>query len=349
MATTTHLRLLLWSLLSWQSVQTLESVEPNAEQTFREASLQLQASCVSSGGVEAILSVAHKAGDDYGKNLPIVAARIYRDAAHAVSFFYQTNRAVLPAYLELGTGMREHSHAFSLVERLSALNVATVPLDTVVNLKVGGQDMPIRVSELELQLITWRELSVELERVVSWGLEIPGPHPQPPSDRGNLAEQATYRNAITRWREAVERTRYFSDLRNYGGNFTNRVVAQIAREYGKSSHRIESLQELMDGYLPPEVSTPVMNKVFEAMPSGVAAKTPRPVPGAKGERWIRPPAPRLEPSLPAIARPSKLRESMGVRGGPSAGAAESGRPLWHWLGLAIAVAVSGWVWLRLRS
>ncbi|NBV21109.1 MAG: hypothetical protein EBS05_04200 [Proteobacteria bacterium] len=58
-----------------------------------------------------------------------------------------------------------------------------------------------------------------------------------------------------------------------------------------------------------------MNKVFAAMKPEVAAKTPRPVPRAKGERWWRVPAPAGEAALPAVARRSKLRDDLATQSG----------------------------------
>jgi|GEM_PF-1416606 len=147
--------------------------------------------------------------------------------------------------------------------------------------------------------------------------------------------------------------------------FTNQVVERVVVEFSATPLLLAQLQEVMDGYLPPSDSTNVMNKVFAAMKPEVAAKTPRPVPGAKGERWLRPAAAPAGPVTPAVARPNRVLEAMRKQQGGGTGSAggaassepggqpagvlaesSSGGAVWPWA--VLGVGVLAWGWWRMR-
>lgn len=324
-----------------------------ADAVIHEINAQLRAASTSASGVDGILKIARQAGEDYGQSMPVVAVKIFHRASLLINYVCHTNRSVLPAYWEMATRQRDYLDALPFVERLQALNSSVIPLRTEVRLGAGPKGSVTRGSELELLLQTWDELAQELAKVKNLHFEDAGGFLQPQPGPVSLEAELQRQEANARWKAVTERNNYRQRLQADGSSFTNRVIDHIALEYGKTPHLVAQLQEVMDGYLPPEASTNIMNKVFEAMRSPVAAKTPRPVPGAKGERWIRVAAvePRGEPPLPAIARPSRFREAMNGRGSPGAGAAAEpagGRAVWPWALLGLAGLAGGWVWLRTR-
>ena len=310
--------------------------------------------------VVEIVRIARQAEQDYARDYPEVLSMVFGSAAHAISFCYQTNRSVLPAYWEMATRQREYLDALPFIERISALNSSVIPLGTEVKLSARKDGAVTRGSELELLLTTWIELEAKNAQV-DWIYEDAGGFRQPQSSPEDSVAAVLRQEANARWKAIVERNNYRLTLRSDGGSFTNRVIAQIAQEYGRTPQLVAQLQEVMDGYLPPVVSTNIMNKVFQSMRSPVRAKTPRPVPGAKGERWIRVASevPKGEPALPAIARPSRIRDGMNVRGSQGAGTTAAPEPVgsgtessgarsvWPWALLGLA-AVGGWVWARAR-
>ena len=343
------------------------SAEPNPKRDaiYYPLSARMDAVRSNANAAVEIAQIAIQAEQDYARESPDGVAMVYGTAAGIIGNSPQSDSSSLATYYEMLQRQRMYVKFVPLKDRFHML-YRTLPLNTEYGqLQVAPGAKPLRITELAFRLETWRELNGEIERVKDWKFELVFASIQPPRNPNDLEAQNRYQEEDAKNRAAGERNNYVSILRNKGSSFTNAVMQQIAREYGKSPHLLEQLQEVMDGYLPPADSTNVMNKVFEAMKPGVAAKTPRPVPGAKGERWIRAPEPRPEPGLPAIAKPSRIRDgiaprgSQGVMGAVSPGAAVAGaeaagsggaaggRAVWPWA--VVGVGALGWAWLKMRG
>ena len=369
--------------------------QPDRESLYFPFGVQLQTAITNPAPVANIRRIVREAEEAYGESAPAVVVRVLSTAVARLGRQAQNEPDSASTVFELTVRERKYIEFVDFSERIWRLGRDPLPLATEVEVKAAKTGEWQKTTELALLLKNWQDLEDENERTKAWDTTLPPTRPRPPPSAawpttnaagvvfvGFATESSTpeqvqdpqereeFRAALAAYRHDSEQRLYRAKLRNEGNSFTNAVKAQIAREYASAPHLLAQLQEVMDGYLPPEVSTPVMDKVFESMPRDVAAKTPRPVPGVKGERWIRvaAPMPRGEPGLPAIARPSKLRDAMGVRAGPdvvapgaggkssaaveSAGGPEQagGRPLWHWLGLGLGLVVvaGGWVWLRAR-
>lgn len=324
----------------------------------------LDAASRSDNPVTSMMEMARTAESQHSARAPGAVARMLHTTGLALNWMRSTNAAAHEGYVDVVTRSRSYLPMLSLGDQLNLLTLSELPLASTFTSHVRGG---LQQTELEAQLNTWREVVLELERVKDWPFEIVYASTQRDSFPRDAAGELAFQDERARNKSASERHNFVQMLRVDGARLTNQMIGRVSREYSRTPLMLGQLQETLDGYLPPEVSTPVMDKVFESMPRDVAAKTPRPVPGAKGERWIRPPAPIGEPGLPAIARPSKLRDSMGVRGGSGAVASETagksaaaveaagggagqsdGRPLWHWVGLGLAVVVAGGIWLRAR-
>jgi len=149
--------------------------------------------------------------------------------------------------------------------------------------------------------------------------------------------------------------------------FEKRAESLAVMLYSRPPYSLVELQEILDRRVSDERATNIMNAVYRALPKAVAATLPRPIPHA-AKASVNPAATGTAHSgLPAIARPSKLRDrinaggSQGVMGAVSSGAAVSGaepggsgggaaggRAVWPWVLLGLVGAAGAWVWLRLR-
>ena len=363
--------------------------QPDREALYFSIEAQFQAASTSVTPTADIARIARQAETSFGETTPDLMALVYMNAATLIRNVAPKHPLTAPTYFELVARQRRFIETVSFPQRLWMTGRVSQPLDSLIELHPDHNDVTRRTTELELLLNVWRELTAENDRTKSvddWLMPArplaPPSASWPRTDRDGTpiivivtentqpeqvqdpVEREQFRADIVAYREASKQKLARSTLRNDGSSFTNKVMAQVAQEYGKTPHLVGQLQEVMDGYLPPSDSTNIMNKVFAAMPSAVAAKTPRPVPGAKGERWIRVAAvePKGEPALPAIARPSRIREGMGGRGGQAEVAAGSpgmvaaaepvgggagqpgGRAVWLWAGLGLAA-----VWLGASS
>lgn len=342
--------------------------------------------------------LARQATEKYSQTDPGLAVNIQFSAVVMLQMKVASDPETRPLIVELKSRQRHLLEAVPLPERLWRLSSQPLPLGTEISARTGAGGSLEAWTELEYLLRNWRQFRDELGQVQTADMATPQSRPWPPPDSVHAFTNAAgvvvlpeinqstppdlisdpivreqFRRAVSDYEEQERQREGLLELAMKARLFTNAVIRQVAAEYGKSPHLVGQLQEVMDGYLPPTESTNVMNKVFEAMKTAVAAKTPRPVPGAKGERWLRSAAPAPAPTIPAVARPNKMVEAMrrqgnaqvpgaGVAGGgagPSAEAKPSGGVLaeagggaavWPWalLGLA-ALAVGGWVWLRQRS
>lgn len=385
-----HLRyLLVLSLLTLQAT----SVEPNQKRDaiYYPLSTRMDAARSNANAIVEIAKIARQAEQDYASESPDGVAMIFGDAAGLIGNLLHTDSSSLPTYYEMLQRQRMYIQFVPFFERFHLL-YRKLPLNyEYEQLQVTQGATPLKTTELDFLLETWRDLNDKLERTksVDHAPEPMRPWPPPSASwpRTNAegrpvvvvvtantqleqvqdpVEREQFRAAIAAYHEASRQKSDRLQLRYKGSSFTNVFMQQIAHEYGGAPHLVAQLQEVMDGYLPPEISTNAMNKVFEAMRPAVAAKTPRPVPGVKGERWIRAAAPS-GPIIPAVAKPSKIRDGFNQRPGSGAvasgssgiptpetestggGAAPSGSPpVWPWAVLGLAALAGGWVWVKSR-
>jgi len=289
---------------------------------------------------------------------------VFGAAAHLIGYSLGTNTAGFSTYNEMLFRQRRYLSFVSLKDRFRFLSDRGLPLSSEIEaVPARGKDS-VKRSELEILLSTWKELSDELGRVRDWPFEQVYANTLREFFPRDAAGEIAYQEEKARNKAAAERMNYVHMLRVDGARFTNQVIDRVARHYSTTPALLNGLQETMDGYLPPADSTNVMNKVFAAMKPEVAAKTPRPVPGAKGERWLRPAAAPTGPVTPAVARPNRVVDAMRKQqaeqaaGAANTVSAESpagmvvaagGTPVWAWLGLGLVALAGGWVWLRSRS
>ncbi len=151
--------------------------------------------------------------------------------------------------------------------------------------------------------------------------------------------------------------------------FETRAETLAAMLYSKPPYALVELQEILDRRVSDERATNIMNAVFRAMPKAVAATLPRPIPHVGDANRVNPAAVGASnPGLPAVARPSKIRDGFTNR--PNQGAVASGnsgsstpepestgsgtspsgsRPVWPWAVLGLVVLGGGWGWLKSRG
>lgn len=279
-----------------------------------------------------------------------------------------------------------------LSERLWRLGSQPLPLHMEFSATTGEGGKLETWTELEYLLRNWRQYRDEMKDTQPLDVAMPQGRPWPPPNSVQAFTNAAgivvipevnqftppelindpivreqYRRTVADYEDRERQREGLLELAMKARSFTNSVIRQIAAEYAKVPHLVAQLQEIMDGYLPPADSTNVMNKVFAAMKPEVAAKTPRPVPGAKGERWLRPAAAPTGLVTPAVARPNRvvdaMRKQQAEQAAQAAGAANTasaeapagmvaaagGKPVWAWVGLGLVALAGGWVWMRSRS
>ena len=333
--------------------------------------------------------IARLAGEKYSQTDPGLTVNIQFSAVVMLQMKVASDAATPPLILELKTRQRQLLDMVSLAERLWRLGAQPLPLNMEFSAKTGDGGSLETWTELEYLLRNWRQYRDEMKEAQPHDVAMPQSRPWPPPGSVHTFTNAAgivvipevnqftppelisdpivreqYRRTLADY-EARERQREgLLELAMKARLFTNAVIRQVAAEYGKSPHLVAQLQEVMDGYLPPADSTNVMNKVFAAMKSEVAAKTPRPVPGAKGERWLRPAAAPAGPVTPAVARPNRVVDAMRQQQAAQAAgaanpaqaespagmvAAAGGKPLWAWVGLGLVALAGGWVWVRTRG
>jgi hypothetical protein len=299
--------------------------------------------------------------------------------------------ATLPLLSELKSRQRQLLDMVPLPERLWRLSSQPLPLHMEFSAATGEGGKLETWTELEYQLRNWRQYRDEMRETQPLDLAMTQSRPSPPLNSVHVFTNASgvvvipevnqftppelisdpivreqFRRTVADYEEKERRREELLELAMKARLFTNAVIRQVAAEYGKAPHLVAQLQEVMDGYLPPADSTNVMNKVFAAMKPEVAARTPRPVPGAKGERWLRPAAAPTGPVTPAVARPNRvvdaMRQQQAAQAAQAAGAvntasaespagvvaAAGGTPVWAWLGLGLVALAGGWVWARSR-
>ena len=370
---------------------TPPEVRPTLSQTVIQ---QMENARTKALPVATIAQLARQAEAQFAQTAPDEVVNIYYSAVVILQMKLASDPEARSTIYELKTRQRQFLDAVPLPERLWRLRAQPLPLNMEFSTVAGPSGGSATWTELDYLLRNWRLLQDELDRTKEVDLAKAQSRPWPPEDSVRpftnaagvvvipiITESTTpdfisdpvkreqFREALAQYSKYQQARTERSDLISRGREFTNAVTRLIALEYGNAPHQIAQLQEVMDGYLPPEISTNVMNKVFASMKPAVAAKTPRPVPGAKGERWVRVAAvePRGEPALPAIARPSRIREGMNVRGSQGAGAAVSpgmvaaaepggggagqpgGRTVWPWAVLGLAAVWLGVRQLRVKS
>lgn len=386
------IKLVIVAAMFFAASQSYSTNRAEDDMVFQTVNGRLQTASTNNSPIAEMALIARDAELEYAQFSPASVARIFSSAANLVNFFAQTNRAAVIAYHEFATRQRRYSNFLPPNERLWRLKDAYLPLDSKIETISGINGSSNVLTELEFSLGIWRDVVVENqgEPGIDNGIELR--RPKPPVSTGHLStnaagitfvhaatdsitpeqvqnplERERYRDALEAYRNIAEQRLYRSRLQLDGSSFTNKVIQQIVREYSKQPHLLGHLQEVMDGYLPPADSTNVMNKVFAAMKPEVAAKTPRPVPGAKGERWLRPAAAPAGPVTPAVARPNRVVDAMrkqqaaqaaqaagaasAAQAGSAAGvvAAAGGKPVWAWVGLGLVALAGGWVWVRTRG
>lgn len=325
---------------------------------------ELDDACRSQNPMSSLMKLAREAERDYAARLPSAAAMMLHTTGLAFNWIRFTNSAAHEAYYDVMARSRAYLPALSLGDQLNILTRSEIPLSTLITNRVNGG---YQGSELEVLLGTWRAIETERLRVRDWPFEVVYASTQRDFFPRDAAGELAYQEEKSRNEEAAKRANFVAMLRNDGSRFTNRVMQQVARQYAITPALLFDLQETMDGYLPPAISTNVMNKVFAAMKPEVAAKTPRPVPGAKGDRWLRPAAAPAGPVTPAVARPSKvlegIRQQQAAQSAQAAGAAKpapaespagmvaaSGAvPAWAWAALGLVALAGGWVWVKTKS
>ena len=358
---------------------------------YRGVIREMEAARTMAFPAATIGKLARQAGEQYSQTDPGLVVNIQFSAVVMLQMKVASDPETRPLVVELKSRQRQLLDAVPLPERLWRLGSQPLPLGMEVSAKTGVGGSLETWTELEYLLRNWRQLRDELGQVQAADVALPQSRPQPPPDSVHAFTNAAgvvviptfdqsvppefisdpivreqFRRAVSDYQEQERQREGLLELTMKASLFTNSVIRQVAAEYAKSPHLLAQLQEAMDGYLPPSDSTNVMNKVFASMKPEIAAKTPRPVPGAKGERWIRAPEPRPPPGLPAIAKPSRIRDgiaprgSQGVMGAVSPGAAAAGaepvggggggaggRAVWPW---ALAgVGVLAWAWLKMRG
>lgn len=373
------------------ALQLSAQTRPAVEMLYSPIGARLQVAITNSNPVANVAIIARQAEAQYAKSDPAVVVRVHSVAIALLNRLAPNHPDSAPTVFELTVRERMFIESIPLTDRIWRLRRDPLPLSADIEVYDSAGGDARKTIEMELLLKSWRELIDEIERTENVD-DLLMPHrplpprsasqprtdgdgrsvvafiteSTPPEQVQDPVEREQYGAALAAYQQAGEQKLYRSRLGTEGSSFTNAVIRQVAREYAKAPHLVAQLQEVMDGYLPPEISTNVMNKVFASMKPEMAAKTPRPVPGAKGERWIRPPAPRPEPGLPAIAKPSKIREGISNRNnqgvvatassGTAAGAEPTGsgaeqsgsRPIWPWAVLGLAALAGGWFWLRAR-
>ncbi|KAF0176338.1 MAG: hypothetical protein FD161_3124 [Limisphaerales bacterium] len=320
----------------------------------------------SADSIKRILSTALTYIPDLESRDEVRAAFAFHAAANLMAFSVQTNQEAIRPYEMLVEKQRSHLGALTLWDRVRLLRESTLPLDRTysVNEKKLGQQS---VEEIDVLMSTWHALLEEANKIGEARHQAVAANIPPPGIQGDIFATARYEAELARNEEARSNNEKLNRLRIEGQSLTNKIASQIVKTVSLDPARLPWLQEKLDGYLPPTISTNVVNKVFAAMKPEVAAKTPRPVPGAKGERWLRTeaPAPRPEPGLPAIAKPSRIREGISNRSSQAAAASATsgaaagaepassgaehpgGRPVWPWA--VLGVGVFAWAWWKLRS
>ncbi len=373
----------LFILLSQILVLVTEAAVPANDRTrIAEPYLQqIRASVTSSAPAEAIAKLAREAEAEVAAKAPAAMVNIYYSTVRQLQMGAARDPYATSCALEMMTRARPFLESIDLVERLWRLEDLPLPLSTSFSIPMKGQGSASEpILELDYLLRTWRLLNDELDRtsVVTNQLPLSRPELTGPIDfdfDDNVSPEhiadpvirEDFRRRLADYAADGEQRRYRAELQLRGSRFTTTVAGQITREYAGNPQLVFQLQETLDGYLPPETSTNVMNKVFAAMKPEIAAKTPRPVPGAKGERWIRAAAPPAGPIVPAVARPSKIRDAFNNR--PNQGAVAAGNsgtgtvaselavggeggagsPVWPWAALGLVVMGGGWAWLRQRG
>lgn len=166
--------------------------------------------------------------------------------------------------------------------------------------------------------------------------------------------------------EKIQRARRISeDL----PKFEQRAESLAVMLYSKPPYALVELQEILDRRVSDERATNIMNAVFRALPKAVAATLPRPIPHVgDANRVNQTTGGTSTPGLPAVARPSKIRDGFNQRPtqgavapgsseaattgaeSPGGGAGSSGgRPVWPWALLGLAALAGGWVWVKSRG
>jgi len=285
--------LLVLSLLALQG----SSAEPNPKRdaVYYPLSTRMDAARSNANAVVEIAQIARQAEQDYGRDVPEALSLVFATAARLIGSSVHPDQTH-PAYFEMVHRQRMYLEFVPFKERFHLLYTTWLPLNSELEqLQPIPSAKPRRLTELDLLLETWRELNDELERTKSVDRAPEPLRPWPPPSAlwprtnaqgipvlvvvtGNTqpeqvqdpVEREQFRAAIATYREASQQKSDRLQLRYKGDSFTNSVMRQIAREYGKSPHLVAQLQEVMDGYLPPETSTNVMNTVFASMKPAVA-------------------------------------------------------------------------------
>ncbi len=228
-----------------------------------------------------------------------------------------------------------------------------------------------RALEAETMLQAWR--NAEIEFASKAGALPASSGTRPPS--GLTAAE------LAKWHvKAKEFNDYYSFRNEYHG-FTNRGPQVLADLYLRPPLDFDELLSLTHHYMPAEIAgqawQTISNKVVASKISkaiaAVAIASPKPL-----TLLLKAPEARTNaaasPSVPAVARPSKLRERLATQGKPgmaasvpsasgssststtggvesaaSEGATAHGTPIWTWVALGGVALAGGWVWLRQRN
>lgn len=220
-----------------------------------------------------------------------------------------------------------------------------------------------RQEETELRLRLWRKAEDDYAASIAAGR---------PKQTGSSMDREP--EARARYVAEVAAINYWAVLRREVPVFNRNTVALLASSYQLEPVDFDELRGLVEHHLNGSKVTNAWDSIVAQLPekfkrqAAVAYAKP-PVLTARASLLppIVPPA-RGEPGLPAVARPSKLRDSFGVRGGSGAVAPEpsgkpvavvesagsgaeeaGGRPVWPWVGLGLAAFAGGWGWLRQRG
>jgi hypothetical protein len=228
-----------------------------------------------------------------------------------------------------------------------------------------------RALEAETVLQAWRNAEVEFaSKALPSGA---GMRTRPP-DGLTAAE-------LAKWHVKAKEFEDYYRFRTEFHGFTNHGPKVLANWYLRPPHDFDELLSLTHHYMPAEIAgqawQTISNKaVASRIPSvvaAVAAASPKPLTLLLKASEAKTNA-AVSSSVPAVARPSKLRERLATQGKPgmaasvpsasgnsstspasgvesaaSEGAPAHGTPIWTWVALGGVALAGGWVWLRQRN